>query len=136
MANSLSLQGHTSGQPSWRQKGDALGKLEPWHALLPAAWRDAAEPPLYFERFDEYEVEATRTVGYDPDDQPCYVAYSYVLTRLCCDDDEHFYEAVSYCEQGAAWRLRDQRWLVFRRVDTGQGNIPRGFYSFSNEIPR
>lgn len=126
----------TPHSPEVRPARSTRENDEAWHALLPREWLDAAEVPLYFEEFSEYEIQARRIVGYDQDQQPCYVAYRYLQTRLCCDDDESFYESISYHEQGAAWRLRDQRWLSFRRVDCGQADVPRGFYTFSNEMPR
>lgn len=107
-----------------------------WQRLLPAEWCDAVDAPLYFRHFSEYEVQARRSLGYDEDDRPCFISYQFVLTRLITDDDEEFYEAVSYREEGAAWRLRDERWLVFRRVDTGQEHPVQGFYAISPDMPR
>lgn len=107
-----------------------------WQQHLSADWRDAVEAPLYFRHFAEYEIDAQRSLGYDADDRPCYIAHHYALTRLTSDDDEEFYETLSYREEMAAWRLRDERWLVFRIVDTGQGTPPRGFYAISPEAPR
>ena len=36
-----------------------------------------------------------------------------------------------------AWRLRDERWLIYRQPITDDNPSPkRGFYSFSMEAPR
>lgn len=107
-----------------------------WLEHLPAEWRETVEPPLYFERYSEYEIRAERTVGYDADDQRCFTAHRYVLTSLASDDDEEFYELVTYSEEMAAWRLRDERWLVYRRISTNNCNQSRSFYTLSPDMPR
>jgi hypothetical protein len=107
-----------------------------WPRHLPDGWQDAVQAPLYFHQYSEYEIRADRTVGYDADDQPCFTAHRVELTRVASDDDEEFYEVVSYQEEMAAWRLRDERWLVFRIVSTSHCNPPRGFYAFSQRMPR
>jgi hypothetical protein len=116
-------KGHQPGEPDWL-------------AYLPAEWRETVEPPLYFERYSEYEIRAERTVGYDADDQRCFTAHRYVLTSLASDDDEEFYELVTYSEEMAAWRLRDERWLVYRRISTNNCNHSRSFYALSPDMPR
>lgn len=107
-----------------------------WLKHLPEAWLGAIDSPLYFKRYSEYEISAERTVGYDADDQPCFTAHRYVLTRTASDDDEEFYEVVAYAEEMAAWRLRDERWLIFRSITTSPCNAPRGFYAVSPDMPR
>lgn len=125
----------TSRTSSGKRSADA--PAEPaWDALLPAEWRDAVEAPLYFRSYSEYEIYAQRSVGYDADDQPCFTTYRFALTRLVMDDDEEFYEEISRSEQLAAWRLRDERWLVFRIASPGPQPQPRGFYAISPEMPR
>lgn len=116
-----------------RQHGDSS---RDWDRHLPEDWRDAVEMPLYFEHYSEYEINAQRSVGYDADDQPCFTAHRFQLTRLVSDDDEEFYEIVAYSEELAAWRLRDERWLVFRTSSTDNRGQPRGFYAFSPQMPR
>ena len=108
-----------------------------WQKGLPVEWRVAAVAPLNFSIFREYEIPASRTLGYDEEGQPCYYRHSYVLGELCSDDDEEFYEHIAYGEEVEAWRLRDERWLIWRiqHEDGGcRGN--RGFYSFSENMPR
>lgn len=107
-----------------------------WARHLPESWIDAVEMPLYFEHHSEYEINAQRAVGYDADDQPCFTAHRYQLTRLLSDDDEEFYEVVAYCEELAAWRLRDERWLVFHAHSSDNCAPRRGFYTLSHEMPR
>lgn len=108
-----------------------------WWQDLPADRRDLVVVPLRFDILREYEILADRTNGYDENDEACYCAYRFVLTTLRSDDDETFYEEPSYAESTVAWRLRDERWLIFRRV---VGNVELGaehcFYSFSNAMPR
>ena len=108
-----------------------------WQKGLPVEWRVAAVAPLNFSTFREYEIPASRTLGYDEEGQPCYYRHSYVMGELCSDDDEEFYEHIAYGEEVEAWRLRDERWLIWRiqHEDGGcRGN--RGFYSFSESMPR
>lgn len=107
-----------------------------WRHALPAAWRDATEVPLYLEHHREYEICAERTVGYDADDAPCFVAHRFVLTTPASDDDEEYYARITHAEEMAAWRLRDNRWLLYRRIDAGNCDAPRAFYSFSPDMPR
>ena len=108
-----------------------------WQALLPDEWRNMVIAPLRFKAHREYEMTATRCFGYDADDTTCYYAYHFVLNRCCSDDDEDFYETVSYGETLHAWRLRDDRWLIHRIIHTGGDEAPaRGFYSFAEQYPR
>lgn len=107
-----------------------------WREHLPDEWRDAIEAPLYFEQYSEYEINAERAVGYDADDRPCFATHRFLLTELVTDDDDEFYEVVAYAEEMAAWRMRDERWLVYRRNSAHQGGQPRSFYAFSAAMPR
>lgn len=96
-------------------------------------------PPWSFSEYREYEMPAQRTVGCDIDGRPCFVIHQFHLTQWVSDDDEEYYEAVVYSEQMLAWRLRDERWLIYRSVANGRcdaGRPPRGFYSFSETMPR
>ena len=107
-----------------------------WREHLPDEWRETVEAPLYFEQYSEYEINAERAVGYDADDRPCFATHRFLLTSLVSDDDEEFYEVVAYAEEMVAWRMRDERWLVYRRNSAHQGGLPRSFYAFSNAMPR
>lgn len=107
-----------------------------WKRHLPKAWQAAVDPPVYFVRHREYEISAERTLGYDADDRPCYTAHYYQLTQLCSDDDDEYYEVLSYSEELFAWKMRDERWLVYRRSSRGDCRGERGCYVFAQDMPR
>jgi len=107
-----------------------------WLRLLPAEWRDAIDPPLYFRRYREYEMLAERTIGYDEDERPCFIAHQFTLTRLSSDDDEEFYETVAFAEEMTAWRMRDGRWLVLRNTQADPGSKNGDFYAIYPDAPR
>lgn len=108
-----------------------------WSAHLPADWRAMAEAPLRFVEHREYEMPASRRLGYDADDRLCYCAHHYLLETCRSDDDEDFYRAVTGGEILHAWRLRDGRWLIYRRpIGDDCQPVSRGFYSFATEAPR
>ncbi len=108
----------------------------PWLSNLPSEWQVAVDRPLYFRQYLEYEMQAERTVGYDQDDRPCYISHHYTLTRQAADCDGEFVEQNTYSEEMAAWRLRDERWLIFRTTSTNPNYAPRGFYVLSPDMPR
>lgn len=111
--------------------------LREWQRHLPKSWRAVVDVPLYFKRFREHELPASRSLGLDENYQPCYCAHSVVIPELRSDDDEEYYQVVTYAEQLAAWRLRDGRWLIFRRVGGADCTAPlKDFYSFSDTMPR
>ena len=113
-----------AGQPGWRDH-------------LPEEWRDCVVAPLRFEHHREYEMPAARCFGFDEDDAACYYAHAYTLTELRSDDDEEYYEVPSYRETVRAWRLRDERWLIYRHLKSGDDCSPgQEFYSFSATPPR
>lgn len=108
-----------------------------WAGALPAEWRAAAIAPLQFAMHQEYEMPASRTLGYDADGAACYYRHTFLLDTVRSDDDEEFYQAFVYGEEIEAWRLRDERWLVWRRVRREEDcSEARGFYSFSESMPR
>lgn len=108
-----------------------------WKALLPRAWREQVVAPLEFEVFREYEIAAQRVRGLDEDGLPCYCAHQVQLQELRSDDDEEFYQVVTYAERLSAWRLRDGRWLIYRQVGGADCAAPlQGFYAFSDNMPR
>ena len=135
----MSLQCHSSSHPATGNAGACRKRdREPeWQRGLPVEWRIAAIAPLNFSTFREYEIPASRTLGYDEEGHACYYRHSYVLGELCSDDDEEFYEHIAYGEEVEAWRLRDERWLIWRIVrEDGVCRGNRGFYSFSESMPR
>lgn len=108
-----------------------------WAARLPAAWREMVCVPLRFVAHREYEMTASRCMGYDEDAQLCYYAHHYLIEVSRSDDDEEFYTDVSGGESVHAWRLRDERWLIHRQPIAGDCQAAsRGFYTFSTEPPR
>ena len=124
------------GRQSWadtmRASAAAVEGAHNWRGYLPDAWADRVEAPLWVEKFQEYQLDAQRWVGYDADEQPCYTAHHVALPA----QDASAGAAVAYSEMLAAWRLRDERWLVFRLIGAGGAALPRGFYVFSPEMPR
>lgn len=113
------------------------GSTPDWLAFLPAEWRDMVIEPLDFKRHLEYEMAARRSFGYDVDGSTCYYAHSYALNESRSDDDEDFYEVITYGESVRAWRLRDERWLIYRVVHSaGDAQPSRGFFSFAEQHPR
>lgn len=108
-----------------------------WQKKLPEEWRGAVIAPLDFATWHEYEMPASRCLGYDEDGEPCYYRHVFLLGALRWDDDEEYYEDFVYGEDVQAWRLRDERWLTWRiahQEDTPHES--RGFFSFSDEMPR
>lgn len=109
----------------------------PWRRHLPEAWAEAVIPPLWFKTYDEYEIAARKQLGYDTEDRPCFYTHAYLLKTLHSDDGEDFYETTAYGELVCAWRMRDDRWLIFRITHGGEDCRPnQGFYAFSQEMPR
>ena len=107
-----------------------------WLDDLPPAWRDMVVAPISFTVHREYELAASRTFGYDAYDLRCFYHHSYVLTETRSDNAEDFYTVVTRGETLRAWRLRDDRWLTWRRTVCGSdGTVSRGFYSFSPTCP-
>jgi len=108
-----------------------------WRAHLPKEWQDMVVGPTVFTEYREYEIAASRQLGHDDAGTHCYYQHDYTLTETRSDDDEDYYQVVSYSETVRAWLLRDGRWLIFRVVQHGeQCAALRGFYSFSEQPPR
>lgn len=93
--------------------------------------------PIDFDIQREYEIDAFRTLGFDEEAKPCFYHHRYLLSALYSDDDDEYYEAIAYGEEVRSWRLRDDRWLIWRIVHDEAGNRnSRGFYSLSENRPR
>jgi len=108
-----------------------------WRADLPAAWAARVVRPAFFSLQRDYEVAATRIVGFASEDQPCFCRYEALITRLCCDEDELWCEMPAYGEQITGWRLVDERWLVLRETFHGEDcQASRAFFAFADEMPR
>lgn len=108
-----------------------------WSQELPRSWKDLVVAPLSFDIFREYEIAADRTIGRDESNTPCYCASRYLVTDLQSDDDDEFYETAAYAESLTAWRLRDERWLIYRTVVGNDGmNCVQRFFTLSESMPR
>jgi hypothetical protein len=105
-----------------------------WQEDLPAEWLNAVDAPLYYAQYREYEISAERAVGYDADDKPCFTCHRFLLTQT--GTGESTQPIVTFSERMSAWRLRDDRWLVFRRNSANHGSEPASFYAFSSTMPR
>jgi hypothetical protein len=118
------LRHHDSSTPDWQQG-------------LPEQWRTHAIAPLRLTTHRDYEMPASRTLGYDKDGLTCFYRHAFVLGEPRSDDDEEFYEVMVHGEEVQAWRLLDERWLVWRvtrKEDDCRGQ--QGFYSFAQSMPR
>lgn len=108
-----------------------------WQALLPDCWHAHALAPHSFRVDREHEIPARRVLGLDQTGQPCYCAYDYRLLALRSDDDEELWGALSYEESLKAWRLRNGRWLVHRRLRPfGDEGDTMSSFVFSDRMPR
>lgn len=110
--------------------------LADWRRLLPAQWQLEVVVALDFASFRDYEIAAGRCFGYDEDGRGCYYAHDYALVEPRSDDDESFYAALTEAETQRAWRLRDGRWLSFRRRYGEDGAPQRGFFTLTETPPR
>ena len=108
-----------------------------WQQDLPPELKALVIAPISFEVARDYEMRAEHTHGRDAVNQPCFSEFRFVLTQLCCDDDEVFYEMPIYAESQTSWRLLDERWLVCR-TRVGQVDQARGqtSLSLSDTMPR
>lgn len=137
MRPSLYTNLHKENRPYRSHRADPESVARRRWRELPTAWRDRAVEPLRFVVHADYEALAFRALGYDEDEKPCFCAYQYATGELLSDDDEEFYEVVTYAESLAAWRLRDGRWLIHRRIVTGLDDTrAQSFYSLSETMPR
>ena len=122
--------------PSGNEDREAEKAIRIWQEFLPDTWREAALVPLDFRHYREYEMDAQRYLGYDENGEVCFTRYDYTLSRLASDDGEEFYEVITHHEIVSAWRLRDERWLIFSKTGSEHCHPPRGFYRFSSGMPR
>lgn len=121
-----------------RRRPRLLGESEhPWRAGLPREFDSTVLPPQLFELAIDYEVAAERILGRDAAGEPCYCSYQCVLTDLCCEDGDVFFEAPSFSESLRAWRLATGQWLVRRAVTTPDDpELERIEYRRSETMPR
>lgn len=109
-----------------------------WRLGLPGEWLSQVVRPWIFTRQRDAGMDAERVLGYAAEgDEPCYCRFVATLRELRCDDDEHWYMAPTYGEQLAGWRLRDDRWLIHRRIFHGEDcQAAQSFFTFSDSMPR
>lgn len=108
-----------------------------WRQHLPSEWSGQVVEALDFTEHSDYEMPAHRRFGHDTDGALCFYAHRFLITESRSDNDEDFYPVVAYGESVTAWRLRDDRWLIHRIIQTADDGFPgRGFYSFSDSPPR
>jgi hypothetical protein len=117
------------------------GREDPgWQTHLPPEWRAQVDAPLEVHRYQDYEMAAERVIGYDADEKPCYTAYRFSLLEPRSDDGREFYTVLTYGEELAAWRLHDERWLVWRKIhargERRENDQARSFYCLAQEMPR
>jgi hypothetical protein len=134
MTNAPCIYGH---RPRPAEHGVAGACRPSWHRELCPIWIDLVVPPRSFRVFSDHEVAARRVVGHDGNDIPCFQAYDYRRLDIRSDDDEEYYLAVAYSESLSAWRLRDGRWLVYRRVEPlGEEDAATCALSIDERMPR
>ena len=108
-----------------------------WADDLPPDLKDLVVAPIHFDVFREFEIQADHTCGRDASDQPCYNEFRFVVTQLCSDDDELYYETPVYAEATTSWRLLDERWLVCRTtVRSFEPEQVQTSFSLSEVMPR
>lgn len=108
-----------------------------WRRGLPPEWCEQVVEAFDFDRFVEYEIAASRCFAYDIDGTVCFYSHDYALEEARSDDDEEFYRVVTSAETVRAWRLRDERWLIFRQLYSGDDCAPqRGFFVLAEQPPR
>jgi hypothetical protein len=108
-----------------------------WQRTLPAQWLTEAITPVRFTVHSDYEMPASRTLGYDIKGLACYYRHAFVLGETRLDDDEDFYTAIVHGEEVQAWRLRSEQWLVWSVIrKEGDCLGHGGHYRLSQRMPR
>jgi hypothetical protein len=108
-----------------------------WQKHLPPKYLALVIAPLDIHRYRDYEMAAERYVGDDEDGKPCFTAHRLGLFESRSDDGEEFYSVLAYGESLAAWRLRDDRWLIWREIISEENcDEARSFYCLAQEMPR
>jgi hypothetical protein len=108
-----------------------------WAEDLPPALKNLVVAPIRFDVFQEFEMQAEHTCGRAASHQPCYSEFRFVVTQLCSDDDELYYEKPVYAESMTSWRLLDERWLVCRiTIDNFDPGAFHTCFFLSKAMPR
>ena len=120
---------------SYHPHPEKLARL--WREHLPPEYRELVIAPLDIRCYRDYEMTAERFVGEDEDNKPCFTAHRFGLFEPRSDDGEAFYSILAYGESLAAWRLRDDRWLIWREIMSEENcGEARSFYCLAQDMPR
>jgi hypothetical protein len=109
-----------------------------WRRGLPTSYARQVTSPVRYECFDDEQTGASRVIGYDRWGQRCYARHAFIFSELQTDDDESFYEARTYGQYVAAWRVADGRWLT-RTLERGAAcacQPERISYTMATAMPR
>lgn len=118
-----------------RRRSGAKANVD-WRLGLPAEWQAQVVAPFDIACHVDYEMPASRCLGHDVDARLCFYAHDYRVEEMRSDDDEDFYETVAYGETVRAWRLCDERWLIYRQLQLGDECGPgRGFFTLAENPP-
>lgn len=82
-----------------------------WREDLPADIALHAIMPHRFEYFEEPSAYAEKLLGYDQSGGCCYYQHVFTINRDVLDDEDNFFEEVSYHEILTAWLLDSGLWL-------------------------
>jgi hypothetical protein len=100
-------------------------------------WDINAVVPCRFEYFEEPSAYAEKRLGYDQGGRCCYYQHAYTMTRDVLDDEDNFYEEVSYREIMTAWLLDSGQWLCCKNSKSGMGcNPATPRYELAQNRPR
>ena len=107
-----------------------------WYTDLPMGINTVV--PHRFEYFEEPSAYAEKMLGYDQSGRCCYYQHMYTMTRDVLDDEDNFYEEVSYHEILTAWLLDSGQWLCCKNSKAGMGcNLPTApRYELAQSRPR
>lgn len=109
-----------------------------WRTDLPVDISVNVIVPHRFEHFEEPSAHAEKILGYDKGDRCCYYQHAYMMTRDALDDEDNFYEEMSYREMVVAWLLDSGQWLCRKHSRAGMGcNMATTFrYELAESRPR
>jgi hypothetical protein len=130
----LYISGYDDKAEMRGKRASYLAREVNWAERVPQLWRSLTIGPLWVDVNRDQEVEAERWVGYDEDEQPCYCRYQFQVPigRVGGSRGEQVYK-----EDLAAWRMRDDRWLIHRVITCqADGVTSYSFYAFSESMPR
>ena len=109
-----------------------------WKENLPEDMAFQAIEPHRFEYFEEPQASAEKMLGYDQGGHCCYYRHVFTIYRDVLDDEDNFYEEVSYHEILTAWLLNSGLWLCCKNSKTGMGcnSVAQPCYELAHDRPR